>query len=224
MYCLKWKNAPNLWRGTREHSKTNYMYKILSFGRSCKSYLRLYETRCPDVKLCCEGCGHWMHKHGHYLRSVISKCELIRIPIYRWFCPRCKNTVSLLPDFLVPSARFTTWVREAAISRKFQGRSYRKISETVTATIMRVSRSTIKRWWTQHLNRASHLSLWIAKQLAERNHNEDLFDIYPKQMNASPFETTQWLRQLIPLYCRKPSSVRGYWSWLNAHTPPNGYL
>lgn len=82
--------------------------------RFCKAYLRLYKDQGPDVKLCCKDCNRKLHKHGRYFRWVASKCEHILIPIYRWLCPNCGTTVSLFPDFLIPWARFTKWVRESA--------------------------------------------------------------------------------------------------------------
>ncbi|WP_372775682.1 DUF6431 domain-containing protein [Paenibacillus sp. 79R4] len=62
-----------------------------------------------------------MHKHCRYWREVATKKEVARIPVYRWYCPDCKITFSLLPDFLVPWARHTTWVRESAITANTRG-------------------------------------------------------------------------------------------------------
>lgn len=126
------------------------MYKILHFGRSCKAYLRLFENQAPKIKLCCEACGRSLHKHGRYYRSVTTKHHL-----YRLYCPECGKTVSLLPDFLVPWARFATWVREAAITRKLQGLSYRQARKTTTTPALRYSHSTMKRWWKRHIRTAS---------------------------------------------------------------------
>ncbi|SHE10497.1 Uncharacterised protein [Chlamydia abortus] len=71
-----------------------FMYKILSFGRSCKAYLRNYKDSGPNVTLCCENCGHRLHKHGRYYRYVAGKTEYLRIPIYRWLCPKCDTSVN----------------------------------------------------------------------------------------------------------------------------------
>lgn len=137
-----------------------FMYKILSFGRSCKAYLRIYKDSGPDITLCCESCGHRLHKHGRYYRYVAGKTEYLRIPIYRWLCPKCGTTVSLLPDFLAPWARCATWIREGAIKRKQRGHSFRRIAETVISPRIGLSPRTIKRWWRQQLARAADASLW----------------------------------------------------------------
>ncbi len=155
------------------------MYKILHFGRSCKAYLRLYEDRAPEIELCCEACGRSLHKHGRYYRSVTTKHNLYRIPIYRLYCPDCGKTISLLPDFLVPWARFATWVREAAITRKFQGLSYRQARKTTTTPALRYSHSTMKRWWKRHIRIASSVALWVAGQLISAGVEGDLLRMYP---------------------------------------------
>lgn len=214
----------DLWRGPQEHLYTTHMIKILSFGRSCKSYFQLYKHRSPDVTVCCDTCGQTMHKHGRYARSVTTKQETLTIPIYRWLCPSCRTTVSLLPDFLIPWARFATYIRESSVARKLRGDSYGSIAQAITALNVRVSRCTIKRWWNRHLRNASDLALWLAGQLLSSGHMEDLLQHYPNPISANSVETVKWFRMLIPLFSRKPASVRGFWSFLNSWIPSQRLL
>lgn len=202
-----------------ESIHSTYMNKILSFGRSCKAYFRLYKHNSPDVHLCCSDCGRTLHKHGRYFRLVTTKREMIRIPIYRWLCPDCGKTVSLLPDFLVPWARFTTWVREAAMARKRQGRSFRSIAETVTLPIIGVSPTTVKRWWKHHTVNTASAALWITGQLIASGLEQDLLRMYPSPVSATPINTDVWFQQLLCLYAPEHSRIRGYWSFLNARLP-----
>jgi len=195
------------------------MIKILSFGRSCKSYFRMYENHSPDVVVCCDTCDRTMHKHGRYSRSVTTTRETMMIPIYRWICPLCRITVSLLPDFLIPWARFATYIRESSVARMLRGHSYGSIARTITAMNVRVSRCTVRRWWKRHLRLASDLSLWLAGQLLSSGHTEDLLQDYPSPVTANPAETAKWLQMLIPMFSRKPVSVRGYWSFLHSRIP-----
>lgn len=216
----KKENAPDLWRGPREHSIHFYpMYKILSFGRSCKAYRRLYQEFGPDLTLLCESCGRKLHKHGRYYRWVASKRELIQIPIYRWLCPGCGTTVSLLPDFLVPWARFTTWVRESAMVRKRQSQSFRKIAATVTSDEMGLSADTVKRWWRRWLKRAGSVSLWLARELVRSGMDDDWLHLYPNPVKASPVDTLKWFDQLLSQYTPKTSWLRGIWPFLNLRVP-----
>ncbi len=198
------------------------MYKLLHFGRSCKAYLRLYGERAPEIKLCCEKCGRSFHKHGRYYRSFTTKCSFHQIPIYRLYCPECKDTVSLLPDFLVPWARVATWVREAAMTRKLLGFSFKQVRNTTTTPAVRYSRSTLRRWWKRHLRTASSVALWIAGQLISTGIHEDLLRTYPSHVVARPVDTLRWLQQLLPLYTPSHPWRQGYWAWLNSRLPgPN---
>lgn len=200
------------------------MNKILPFGRSCKAYLRLYGDCSPNVELSCSICNRTLHKHGRYYRSVSSKYDTVIIPIYRWLCQDCGITVSLLPDFLVPWARFVTWVREAAINRKLQGRSMQNIVLTVASPAVGISRSTVKRWWKHHLGKASSVSLWIAGQLVGSGLNNDLFELHPSPAASSPVHTAAWLQRLLALYFPHQSRMRGYWPCLNSNQASSLWL
>lgn len=216
---------PTFWRGTREHSVTMmFMYKILSFGRSCKAYLQIFKDTGPDVTLYCESCGHRLHKHGRYYRYVAGKTEYLCIPIYRWLCPKCGTTVSLLPDFLVPWARCATWIREGAIRRKHLGQSFRRIAETVISPRIGLSPRTIKRWWRQQLARAADASLWLAGELVRLRCEADLLRMFPNPVSPDPANVWEWLAELLQHYTPRPSRLRGYWAFLNARMPKNLFL
>jgi hypothetical protein len=165
-----------------------------------------------------------MHKHGRYYRSITTKQEVMTIPIYRWLCPLCRTTISLLPDFLIPWARFTTYIREAAVARKLRGQAYGRIAQSITSVQVRVSRCTVKRWWKQHLGKAAERSLWLAGQLVSSGYAQDLFEHYPHPVSANPVETATWLQTLLSLFTRKPASVRGMWSFFHSKIPSGPYL
>jgi len=160
-----------------------------------------------------------MHKHDHFHRLACTKGRSFNIPIYRWYCPSCKKPLSLLPDFLIPWARYTTLVREAAIARKIKGQSFGHIALTITKGAMSVSRCTIKRWWQRHLRQIAPVSLWLAKKLVQAGTDQDLLRLYPPGVNAAPQDTAQWFRKLLSFYTPKQSTLWGYWHWLNTHLP-----
>lgn len=221
--CLKKENAPDPWRGTAG-AFTSYMTKILHFGRSCKAYLRMYENRSPDVKMCCEDCGRSLHKHGRYNRSVTTKREIIQIPIYRQYCPDCGKTITLLPDFLVPWARFVTWVREAAMNRRQMGFTCRQTINSTSAVALRYSRRTLGRWWKRYVLQAISAALWVAGQLAASGSDEDLLRMYPAKIAPTPAYTLSWLDKLLIIYSPVRSWRRGYWSMLNTRLPASARL
>lgn len=195
------------------------MNKILPFSRSCKAYLRQYRDRGPNVALSCEDCNRKLHKHGRYYRWVTSKNEHILIPIYRWLCPHCGITVSLLPDFLVPWARFTTWIRESVMVRKQQGNSFKQIAEAVVSGHIGLSPSSVKRWWKQSLAKIIDAALWLSGQLVIAGSEEDLLRLYPQPVTAKAVHTWIWFEQLVMRYAPRRSRLRGYWAFLNTRMP-----
>lgn len=216
--CFKKENAPEPLART-PGSIYKSMSKILYFGRSCKAYLRLYENSSPNVSMCCEDCGRHLHKHGRYYRAVTTKREVIRIPIYRQYCPDCGKTLSLLPDFLVPWARYATWVREAAMLRKRKGFTCRQIIESTTVASLGYSRRTLKRWWKTHFLQVDIAALWVAKQLTSVGTNEDLLGMYPTKITPIPQDTLDWFEELLLRYSPVKPWRRGYWSYLNTRLP-----
>jgi len=179
----------------------------------------MYENRSPDVLICCEDCGRHLHKHGRYARWVATKNETIRIPIYRQHCPDCGKTISLLPDFLVPWARFASWVREAAMTRRQKGFTWQQAAESTTTPAIRYSRRTLKRWWKRYLHRAASAALWIAGQLVSSDFDSDLLRIYPAKVAPTSADTLSWLEKLISVYSPAGSWRRGYWPFLNTRLP-----
>jgi hypothetical protein len=195
------------------------MTKILHFGRSCKAYLRLYTNRSPDIHLNCEDCGCRLHKHGRYYRSVTTKLEMLSIPIYRQYCPMCGITVSLLPDFLVPWARCTTWIREAAMLRRQKGFTWREVQTSTASPAVRSCRRTLKRWQKRYEQRASSAAMRIAEQWTRSGYDGDLLSMYAEKINPGPADTLDWLQKLLRIYCPVKSWRRGYWAFLNAQLP-----
>lgn len=195
------------------------MIKLLHFGRSCKAYLRLYMDHPPDVLLDCEDCGCRLHKHGRYYRSVTTKREMLRIPIYRQYCPDCGTTVSLLPDFLVPWARCVTWVREAAMVRRQKGFTWRQILTSTASPSVRYSRRTLKRWRKRYEQKAASAAMRLASQLTRAGYDGDLLGMYPEKINPGPADTLNWLQKLLSIYCPVKPWRRGYWAFLNTRLP-----
>lgn len=174
--------------------------------------------------MCCPHFQRDMHKHDYYHRMVAMKRRAFKIPIYRWFCPACKKTLSLLPDFLILRARHATIVREATVQRRMKGQSFSQIVESITSRAVMVSRCTVKRWYKRHLSQAEKASLWIAKKLIEAGVEKDLLRQYKPGVNHTLEDTAQWLRKLLSLYAPEYSLLRGYWQLVNKELPTNHLL
>ncbi|TCS66816.1 hypothetical protein EDD64_1561 [Effusibacillus lacus] len=205
-----------------------YMIRIVSLGRTCKNYLRLHGKGQPNLYIHCPHCHRIMNKHGCYKRTVATKHQAIQVPIYRWYCTECRKTLTVLPDFLIPWARFATTVRESAIVRRLQGLSLSQIIQGVASFAVGISAATVKRWWKRHLCQVNRVSLYMAGKLVERGTTQDLFHLYPRGVNPALADTAHWLRSLVQVYASYFSHgmypLRGYWCWLNTQLPHTDLL
>lgn len=200
--------------------------RILPFGKTLKSYLRNYGEKRPNISLCCpdKACNkRTLYKHGRYYRWATTKYQCILIPIYRWYCPICGKSLSLLPAFLIPWARVVTTSREAAFKQRRNGISFKKISQRVVSpSIGGISAVTIKRWWKRYLAQIGRVSIWIAGRLIHFGVAEDLLRFHSKGINPTPLDTLKWFYFLLQKYIRYfqfTPSLMGYLCFLNPHLP-----
>lgn len=122
---------------------------VLPLAHSVQGYLRRYGQVGPNLPLRCGHCHTQpLHRHGCYWRAVVCRWRIYRIPIYRWKCPNCRRTVSVLPDFLKPYARFLSFLREKAIWRRMAGWQWERIAQAVSSpAVSVVSVRTLLRWF-----------------------------------------------------------------------------
>ena len=103
-----------------------------------------YNFKVPEHCSIC-GCSGTLIKHGYYYRNILaddSCCETsIRIP--RFYCKRCKHTLSQLPDFCVPHFQYSANFILSALKTIFTG-SLRKLSDKVKALFRFYKRRFIK--------------------------------------------------------------------------------
>jgi len=203
------------------------MIKILFLGKNCSAYCKCYSEKRPELQFTCEnpGCNcRDLHEHGCFWRTAVTKRRQFELPIYRWRCPVCGRTVSVLPDFLVPRGHFVTPVREAAIKRRQLGQSFKQIAKGVaSAAIGCVHPKTVKRWWMRHLAKAGDAALWVAGELIRFGVDEDLLRLHFRGVNPDPVDTVRWFDVLLQRYLRllgfNPSPLRGRFSFLNTRLP-----
>lgn len=208
------------------------MIRILPLGKNCKKYLRRHGSERPKLNFTCENeeCNHRvLHEHGHYFRTAVTKHQQFRIPIYRWCCPECGQTLSILPDFLVPWGHFVTPVREAALKRKAQGSGFGRVAQgVVSAKAGGVCPRTIKRWWNRHFHKASDASQWVAGELIQAGVNEDLLRLHSQGVNPTPLDTVRWFTTLVQKYLhmlgQSSSPLMGYFVFLNTRLPANMWI
>lgn len=122
------------------------MYDILANILSLSQYKNEIEHRLESLYTDkCEGCGKlkpW--RHGNYPRKSgrnDGDAALNPILIQRYYCSRCKKTMSALPE-CIPPRRWYLWeTQQTAILLMLLGGSARAVEKQV-----KPSRHTIKRW------------------------------------------------------------------------------
>lgn len=73
-------------------------------------------------------CSHCLtqctpHRHGKFFRALFTLVEEVRIPIYRFFFPCCKRTISVFPSFMEPHHPAALDVQEECVHRQAEGES-----------------------------------------------------------------------------------------------------
>jgi len=203
------------------------MLKIFFLGKNCKDYYKRYSEERPELQFTCAnpGCNRRvLHEHGCFWRVAVTKRRQFKLPIYRWRCPGCGQTVSVLPDFLAPRVRFVTPVREAAMKRRQLGQSFKRIARGVaSAAVGGIHPKTVKQWWRRHLAKAGDAALWVAAELIRFGVDENLLRSHFRGVNPGPVDTVRWLDVLLQRYLRllgfNPSPLRGRFSFLNTRLP-----
>jgi hypothetical protein len=102
---------------------------------SIQQYLRDIQEDCaadryrPDR---CPLCQAWASilAHGFYHRTVVHVEFDGSIPVRRYVCRRCRRTISLLPDFVLPYLRHSTIIISLfLVSRLLAGRRLRESAQ-----------------------------------------------------------------------------------------------
>ena len=181
----------------------------------------------PDINTSCQNCNRKMHKHGCYKRNAYTKYYSYRIPIYRWCCPDCGKTISLLPPFLIPYARFYTSLRESVIKRRMNGKSYKSIAERIVSQKNGgLSEQTVKRWWKKFKERVSSAANWLAGELVKAGEEEDLLRLHSTGVNSNIQNTIKWFFMLAHRYVSKftRTTLWGLFTFINQRIPHNTWL
>jgi len=74
----------------------------------------LATQRCLHCQSLCR--RHSVRERAAWTQFLLRACE--RIPVLRIYCPHCRNTYTVLPDFLTPRHRYQVPVREAVVTNE----------------------------------------------------------------------------------------------------------
>jgi hypothetical protein len=168
---------------------------VLPLAHSVHGYLRQYGRVAPNLPLRCSHCDTQpLHRHGCYWRGVVCRRRIYRIPIYRWKCPSCRRTVSVLPDFLKPYARFLSLLREKAVWRRLAGWQWERIAVAVSSlAVSVVSVRTLLRWFRRAVSWAAGRGAEPVGRLIEAAPSLDVGAFKPS--DTTPVALLQFIRQ-----------------------------
>lgn len=193
---------------------------VLPLAHSVQGYLRRYGQVGPDLPLRCGHCDTQpLHRHGCYWRGVVCRRQIYRIPIYRWKCPECGRTVSVLPDFLKPHARFLSLLREKAVWRRLAGWQWERIALAVSSTaVSLVSVRTLLRWFQRAVSWAAGRGAEPLGRLVEVAPSLDIGALKPS--DVKPADVLRFVRQTGQLLQRQVGrldrSHPGLYAFLNS--------
>lgn len=155
---------------------------LLETPLTVQSYLELFADGCPENlrPVECPSCKAMrkLHRHGHYKRMVFTLEEAYSIPIFRFKCPICGKTTSLLPPFIGEKEQTAWEVQEEVMRKQTKGQSLTQVAGELTAAGGPYSEKSLWRWttrwnrllrdsgnifWTQILRVLPHIQLPVGK-------------------------------------------------------------
>lgn len=103
------------------------------------------------------------HRHGSFTRILLTLTETIPLTIFRFLCPDCGTTCSVLPAFAQPYQQAGAEVKEAIVIASEDGASLSKLSEASrTFAGGGYAEKTLRRWRKDWLQRREvhEYALW----------------------------------------------------------------
>ncbi|MNQ69210.1 hypothetical protein D3C85_837950 [compost metagenome] len=148
---------------------------VMDWNASVQSYLSIVvanggipEQFRPRYCLNCGQKHQLLHRHGKYMRMVITLEVTYELPIYLFHCPltECKSTFSLIPDFVEKHHQVALDLKEVVIRKHDQGTSLAQLaSDSTSLPSGPYSEKTFWRWtsvWKERLEHtAAHIWSWI---------------------------------------------------------------
>lgn len=146
---------------------------VLNWDTDVKAYLKMCEGGLPeaDRPKHCSACfsERVPHRHGSFTRRLFTLNQVIALTIFRFLCPDCRATSSVLPSFAEPHHQTGVDVKEAIVISHEAGESLSRLAEESSAYAGGgYAEKTLRRWrraWA--LRREAHepklLSLLIQR-------------------------------------------------------------
>jgi hypothetical protein len=95
----------------------------------------------------CSYCEHFfLHAHGIYYRQGYTQTEHISILIYRFLCPSCGKTVSVIPSFVGKKHTITWDAQEEIFGEIEECQALEEAGKRILPPVAPLSSRTLLRW------------------------------------------------------------------------------
>jgi len=127
-------------------------------------YLECPEEFLPKEVRCVRDPSHKPHKHTGWSRFSLTPDHVTQklIRLFRWFCPECKESISIWPEFILPYQPELVETHEQAVVEHLNGTSI-----TDTADVIGYNPRTVSRWIKRIMNQALLMAPRIIPQLLQ---------------------------------------------------------
>jgi hypothetical protein len=154
------------------------MVIVTEFGCDVQTYVddieRVHFPR-PQVCLHCQAVGALIG-HGYYVRKPLDQHRTYLMRIKRWYCKRCRRTLSLLPSFLLSFRHYLLAVIQQVVVARFEAQaSWSQVVEHCTRHQAPAER-TVKRWCHAFVAQASDWLAAVEQTLAKQDATLPLLD------------------------------------------------
>lgn len=114
-------------------------------------YLDCPEDFLPKEVQCLRDPSHKTHKHTGWERFSLLPDHVTKklVPMFRWFCPECKESISIWPEFILPYQPELLETHEQALVEHINGTPI-----VDTAKELGYDPRTVSRWIKRILNQA----------------------------------------------------------------------
>lgn len=127
-------------------------------------YLEYPEEFLPKEVQCVRDPSHKPHKHTGWLRVCLAPDHVTQelVHMFRWFCPQCKESISIWPEFILPYQPELVETHEQAVVEHLNS-----VSITDTADGIGYDPRTVSRWIKRILNQALLMAPRVIPQLLQ---------------------------------------------------------
>jgi len=135
-----------------------------------KTYLDSPGQFLPEKVTCLNNPEHRPHHHPGWERFfVVDHVEKVLIPMFRWYCRECKESISIWPEFVLPYQPEGVETHELAVVEHLAGKSF-----VETARELGYDPRTVAQWVARIIGQALSLAPKVIGRMLQDMPNSSL--------------------------------------------------